>query len=69
MPTSITTGASYYMSVIDEASRWSLIFFLEHKDDATLAMEQANGKEGVMAWALTQLPLRVELTPSSTGAR
>ena len=41
MPTSITTGASYYMSVIDEASRWSLIFFLEHKDDATLAMEQA----------------------------
>ena len=26
MPVSITTGASYYMSVIDEASRWSLIY-------------------------------------------
>ena len=33
--------ALYYMSVIDEASRWSLIFFLEHKDDDPLAMDQA----------------------------
>ena len=41
MPISITTGASYYMSVIDEASRWSLIYFLEHKDDAVVAMKQA----------------------------
>ena len=41
MPVSITTGASYYMSVIDEASRWSLIYFLEHKDDAVLAMKVA----------------------------
>ena len=41
MPVSITTGASYYMSVIDEASRWSLIYFLEHKDDAVLAMKEA----------------------------
>lgn len=41
LPVSITTGATYYMSVIDEASRWSLIYFLNHKDDSVIAMKEA----------------------------
>jgi hypothetical protein len=57
------------LDLIFDFSPWREFASLSPAVGGVIMFAMANGKEGVMAWALTQLPLRVELTPSSTGAR